>query len=433
MLKKILILGAGKSATSLINYLIQESATLGWRIIVADSDLALAQAKTGNAPFAEARCIDIRDPGQRRTLIGQADLVIALLPPPLVPLVAADCAEAESHLITASYLDQELKSLQNKIVESGILVLGEMGLDPGIDHMSALAWIDQIRGAGGRILSFRSHCGGLVSPQSDDNPWRYKVSWNPRNIILAGSMGAAYKENSVLKEVDYPSLFKQCEQVVIPSLGQLAYYPNRDSLSYQTAYGLQEAETFLRTTLRYPAFCHAWYAVVRAGLTRTDQALAHPVSFKEWSDPVHPFVTAENREQLQYLGLFDETPVPFHLHSAADVVQFLFEKRLALQEGDKDMIVMLHQITYELNNKHYRVESLLIVHGKNSLETAMAQTVGLPLGIAAKLILQDKIKLRGLHIPVHKEIYEPVLRELAAYGILFQDTVEECVTISPSA
>lgn len=429
MSKKILVLGAGKSATYLITYLLHEATRQQWQIVIADSDLATAQAKTGNSPCAQACFVDILRADQRRHLIRQADLVIALLPPSLLPLVAVDCIETSTHLLTASYLDQAFKALEVPIHQSGILVLGEMGLDPGIDHMSAMKGIDEIREAGGRILSFLSHCGGLVSPESDDNPWHYKVSWNPRNIVLAGSTGAVYKENGELKEIPYSSLFYQYKEITIPELGKLAYYPNRDSLSYQTIYGLQEAGSFVRTTLRHPAFCKAWHAVVAAGLTHPGQPVAHPVSFQNWSQPLQPFVTGENRLPLEFLGLFDRALVPSTLRYAADVVQYLLEKNLPLQEADKDMVVMLHQITYELSNKKYRLESLLIRHGVNKLETAMATTVGLPLGIAAKLILQQKIRLRGLHIPTRREVYEPVLQELSQHGLRFQDHVEELSTI----
>lgn len=428
MSKKILVLGAGKSATCLITYLLQEAVREGWQITIADSDVAMAQSKTGHSPSAQACFIDIRDAEQRRLLIRQADLVIALLPPPLLPLVAVDCIETSTHLITASYLDQAFKDLQDRIYQSGILVLGEMGLDPGIDHMSAMKRIDEIRQSGGRIISFLSHCGGLVSPESDDNPLHYKVSWNPRNIVLAGNTGAIYRENGELKEISYASLFHPCKEIIVPTLGKLAYYPNRDSLAYQTLYDLQEADSFVRTTLRHPDFCKAWHAVVAAGLTHPAQPVPHPVSFYDWSLPLQAFVTSENRWPLQFLGLFDTAMVPSSLHYAADVVQYLMEKNLPLQEADRDMVVMLHQITYALENKKYRLESLLVRHGKDRLETAMATTVGLPLGIAAKFVLQEKIRLRGLHIPTRREVYEPVLPELSQYGIVFQDRVEELST-----
>ncbi|MBE7172523.1 MAG: saccharopine dehydrogenase NADP-binding domain-containing protein [Williamsia sp.] len=425
MSEQILILGAGKSATFLINYLIQVSAAYSWHMIVADHDLTLAQSKTGTSPFAEARSIEVQALTGIESLIRQAQLVIALLPPPLLPSIAAVCMQARKPLITASYIDKDFKAMERNINQSGVFILCEMGLDPGIDHMSALKWIHEIRSQGGRILSFKSHCGGLVSPQSDRNPWHYKVSWNARNIVLAGSAGGMYKENGKIKQLRYHVLFENCEEISIPGLGTLAAYPNRDSLSYQTAYGLEDAQTFQRTTLRYPVFCKAWDAVVKAGLTRTDDLIGHPTTFQEWSLPILPFIVEENKQQLQYLGLFDAGPIPDRLNSSADVTQYLVEKKLSLQEDDRDMIVMLHQIIYELNGKKYQLDSQLIVHGKNKLETAMAKTVGFPLGIAAKLILLDKIKLRGLHIPIHKEIYEPVLAELAEHGIKFQDSIRE--------
>jgi saccharopine dehydrogenase (NADP+, L-glutamate forming) len=301
-----------------------------------------------------------------------------------------------------------------------------MGLDPGLDHMSAMELIHRIGAQQGRIRSFRSHTGGLVSPQSDDNPWRYKISWNPRNVVLAGSAGATYLKEGQIVTRSYTDLFDNCEEVPVEGIGSLAWYPNRDSLSYIPVYGLEGTETFIRTTLRYPEYCRAWSSIVRAGLTNDQIPLSPSLSFAAWSAPILPFVDGSNREPLNFLGLFSSDPIPAAAKTSADVLQYLLETRLAMSPEDKDMIVMLHEITFEdAAGDHKEIQSRLIVHGEDSLQTAMAKTVGLPLGIAAILLLEGKIRLQGLHIPILPEIYQPVLKELAAEGIRFEETIRQ--------
>ena len=420
-MKRILLFGAGKSATSLIRYLIAVTSARDWRLVVAENNLPLAQSKIGDAPRASAVSIDVKNEQEREALIQEADIVISLLPPALHYLVAGSCLKYVRNLLTASYLDPAVKALETDIREKGLLFICEMGLDPGIDHMSAMELIGQVKEQGGRIVSFRSHTGGLVAPESDDNPWHYKISWNPRNVVRAGSAGASYKEGHHIITRSYHELFGQAETVSIKGVGELAWYPNRDSLSYIPVYGLEEAETFIRTTLRYPEFCHAWQSIVRSGLT-DDEALVRPgLTFSSWSAPLLTFVDKDNRTPFEFLGLFDNIPVPAGARTSADILQYLLETRLAMQERDKDMIVMQHEIVYETTSRQ-EIRSTLIVKGEDYLQTAMAKTVGLPLGIAARLILEGKIRLTGLHIPILPEIYVPVLEELEAQGVCFEKT-----------
>ena len=284
--------------------------------------------------------------------------------------------------------------------------------------------IDSIKANDGTITSFKSHCGGLVAPESDDNPWHYKISWNPRNVVMAGKAGAEYKLNNTIRHRDYKQLFAGNEEVNIDGLGKLAVYPNRDSLSYLPVYELGNVKSFIRTTLRYPSFCEGWNAIVQADLANDTIALnTNGLSFVSWSAAVAPFVNDSNKELLQFLGLFDEALVPTSAKKSADILQYLLETKLMMQPSDKDMIVMLHEIEYELSGKTTQIESSLIVKGEDYLRTAMAKTVGLPLGIAAKLILNGTIQLSGIHIPTIKEIYLPVLRELEKAGICFTDRV----------
>ena len=421
-MKQILLFGAGKSATFAIDYLVNEAQINHWKLTVVDSNLSLAQSKIGKSPNANALSIDVHNESERKQLIEISDIVISLLPPSLHILVAQDCLLLKKNLLTASYTDAAIKMLEEEIKKNGLLFLYEMGLDPGIDHMSALSLIHHIKNQGGEIHTFKSHTGGLVAPESDDNPWHYKISWNPRNVVMAGSAGAVYKENDTIIQKEYESLFENNQTINVEGIGDLAYYPNRDSLSYIPLYDLTEAHTFIRTTLRYPIFCKAWKPIVAAGLTDDKKRLSiSSISFKEWSLPLVPLLTTENKSLLQYLGFFENAIIPPQANSSADVLQYLLEKRLAMNPTDKDMIVMVHELGYKKEDQEYYNHSSLIVKGENNMRTAMAKTVGLPLAIAAKLILQEKLKLTGLHIPILAEIYEPVLEELTKQGIQFEE------------
>lgn len=406
----------------MIDYLVAQAQQKIWKVIIADANREQILIKTNHSPYAEAVGLDVNNEEERSSLIQRAHVVISMMPPSLHFLIAKDCVEYRKHLLTASYLDNKIKSLEEEIRQRKLLFLCEMGLDPGIDHMSAMKMIDEIKAKGGHIHSFKSHCGGLVAPESDNNPWHYKISWNPRNVVLAGKAGAEYKIDGKVVHKDYQQLFADCEKVTIEGLEDLAFYPNRDSLSYMPVYQLDDAATFVRTTLRYPDYCNGWDAIVQSGLTNdTDTIDIHTTNFKQWSAPLLPFVNASNKSMLEFLGFFDEEMIPATAKNSADVLQHLLETKLAMQEQDKDMIVMLHEIAYDQNGEHKKMESSLVVKGQDSLRTAMAKTVGLPLGIAARLILEGSIKMKGVHIPIHKEIYEPVLTELENFGVVFTE------------
>ncbi len=421
-MKTIVLIGAGKSATVLIDYLILEAETNNWKFIIADSNLEQILLKTNNSGSAEAVQLDVTNEKQRGELIQKAHVVISMMPPDLHFLVAKDCVEYRKHLLTASYLDDKMKSLKEEISNRKLLFICEMGLDPGIDHMSAMKIIDEIKAKGGKITSFKSHCGGLVAPESDDNPWHYKISWNPRNIVMAGQSGAVYKLNNETKTIPYKELFDCSNEIVFDGLKGLAFYPNRDSLRYSSTYKLPDTSTFIRTTLRHVDFFKGWNAIVHAGLTNEKENInVSGLTFANWSSPVLPFVNDGNKAMLQFLGLFDDISVPSAAKTSADILQFLVETKLKMHPTDKDMIVMLHEFEYVLDAKNKSLKSCLIVKGEDNLRTAMAKTVGLPLGIAAKLILNETIKLKGLNLPTVKEIYDPVLEELEKAGINFKE------------
>jgi saccharopine dehydrogenase-like NADP-dependent oxidoreductase len=421
-MKSIVVFGAGKSATCLIEYLINVCADRQWNLTIGDSDAEALNKKLTKSPVVSPVQVNVENPAERNALIQKADLVISLLPPSLHILIARDCITNSKNLLTASYVDNEIRKLTKSIDDKRLFFLCEMGLDPGIDHMSAMQIIHRIKEAGGKISVFRSHTGGLVAPESDDNPWHYKISWNPANVVKAGSSGAVFKEWGEIKKVEYKNIFKNPGLVEIKPLGKYAWYPNRDSLAYIPVYGLESTHSFIRTTLRHPEYCQGWDNLVNAGLTDDK----FPVSstnnlISSWSKPLLPYVDTSNKYLYDQRGLFDDERIVVDGHTSAKILQTILEKKWRMKETDRDMILMLHEFEYEINGQNHFLKSSLIVKGENALKTAMSKTVGLPLGIAAKLILENKMELRGLHIPIIPEIYEPVLAELSLEGIRFHE------------
>ena len=436
----IVLFGAGKSATVLIDYLIKQSTTQQWHVIIADISKAAILEKTKLHPNTTAIALHVaNDVTARQQLVAQASIVLSLLPPHLHILVAQDCITYRTHLITASYTDDAIKKLEEDIKNKGILFLYEMGLDPGIDHMSAMQLINQIQQQGGNITSFVSHCGGLVAPDSDNNPWHYKISWNPANVVTAGQAGALYLLNHNQVQLQYDQLFAQQNNItLIHGLGELAYYPNRNSLPYVSLYGLQSTSTFIRTTLRYPAYMQGWQAVIALKLTNTvtnyntdglslAQFFIQHITNFNLKDVLHN-LPKQVKEQLIYLG-FENSNIILNKGTctAAQILQYALEQALMLQPTDKDMVVMQHEITYTKANAYtknpqkYLTTSTLILEGENAQHTAMATTVGLPMGIAAALVLQQNITDTGLHIPTSSSIYNPVLATLTGHNIKFKE------------
>ena len=435
MSQTILIIGAGKSATVLIQYLQQKAVENDWYVILADGDEANAKNKWNNAPNGNALGIDIENELDRQNLVQKADIVVSMLPAQLHFLVAKDCLEFGKPLFTASYVDDNMRSIAAEIESKQLLFLCEMGLDPGIDHMSAMAIIDEIHEKGGKISSFKSHCGGLVAPESDDNPWHYKISWNPRNIILAGKAGAIYLENGATVTKNYPEIFDQAPLVQLTGIGNLAYYPNRNSLSYIDTYHLHGVKNFVRTTLRYPAFCIGWNAIVQLHLTdETVIELAPNTTVQHWFtshiqqnglEKILEKCTqdAAIKKQLEFIGLYETATIPAQFNSNASILQWLLEGKWKLADTDKDLVVMLHEIEYSIGTRQFKLDSSLVLTGEDAINTAMATTVGLPLAMGVCAYLKGEIQMTGLHIPIDARIYQPILKCLAEEGIVFQETL----------
>jgi len=439
-MKRILVIGAGKSATVLIQYLLEQAASSDWHVRVADLDVELARTRVAGHPRGEAVPFDAHDDGLRVELIRAADLVVSMLPAALHPPVAEACVHYGKHFVCASYVSDAVRLLSEAAIRADVTLLNEMGVDPGIDHMSAMEKLDELRDKGAKIKAFETFTGGLIAPESDDNPWRYKFTWNPRNVVLAGQGGVKFKHNGRYKYIPYHRLFSRYELLEIPGFGAFEGYPNRDSLKYRHHYGLYDTDTIYRGTLRRPGFCQAWDCLVQLGLT-DDSYEIEGIEGMTYRDFVNAYLwydedmSAELKlraylkldmvspqfDKLEWLGLFADEPIGLSKATPAQVLQRLLEKKWALGEDDKDMIAMLHKVEYELDGATYSGQSSMVALGEDPVRTAMAKTVGLTTGIGAKLVLDGVITQRGAVIPTMPAVYKPILRELEQFGICFQE------------
>ncbi len=437
-MKKILILGAGLSSSSLIKYLLDHSNENNWKIRVGDVSLDIATKKIENHENGEAIKFDVFDEQQRNEEIENTDIVISMLPARFHHLVAEKCVQSGKHMVTASYVSKEVQALHDEAVSKNLLLLNEIGVDPGIDHMSAMKVIDEIKAKGGELLAFKSSTGGLVAPEFDNNPWNYKFTWNPRNVVVAGQSVAQYIDHGKYKYVPYNQLFKRTERMSILDVGEFEMYPNRDSLSYRKTYGLEDIPTLLRGTLRRPGYCAGWDIFVQLGATDDTYTVADSenLTYREFINSFLPYnvvdtieqklcdflginLNSETMSRLKWLGIFDDTKIGLSNATPAQILQKLLEEKWALGAEDKDMIAMQHQFDYVLDGKNKRITSSLVVRGKDQVHTAMSITVGIPVAIATKLFLNGVIKQKGVIVPTMKDVYEPVLKELEEYGIVF--------------
>lgn len=440
-MKTILLLGAGRSATVLIDYLSALCQERGWTLRVADVDKQLVESKTHCRNHVEGHVLDLHDKKHTYSLVGQSDVVISLLPPGMHVEVAEFCLNLSKHLLTASYMNPDMAAYDGPARSKDLLFLSECGLDPGLDHMSAMQVFDRLRAQGAILTGFYSFCGGLVAPESDTNPWGYKVSWNPRNVVLAGQGMAQYLEDGQIRYIPYRQLFRRLYPVHFPDLGAYEAYANRDSLSYKSAYGLTQAKTLLRGTIRKQGYAAAWDVLASLGMTDDTTPWQGQGS---WADFTRSFLPAAHNmplrqqmadylalplndtrlDKIEWLGLFDEhQPLPDTSGTPAHFLQKLIESRWALQPADHDLVLMQHWFDYTTAQGHaQRLVSSLKVVGQDAQRTAMATTVGLPLGIVAKLLLDGRITQRGVALPLAAEIYEPVLTELAQHhGLSFHE------------
>ncbi len=441
-MRKILIIGAGRSASSLIKYLLDKSETENLFVTIGDLSEDLAKKKTGNHKNSRAISFDVFNDEQRKKEIQQADVVISMLPAHMHIGVAKDCVTYKKHMVTASYISAEMQALDAVAKENNIVLMNEIGLDPGIDHMSAMKIMDEIKSQGGKIILFESFCGGLVAPESDDNLWNYKFTWNPRNVVLAGQGGAAkFIQEGKYKYIPYNKLFRRTEFLEVDGFGRFEAYANRDSLKYREIYGLEDAQTCYRGTIRRVGFSKAWDVFVQLGMTDDTFIVddSESMSNREFVNlflPYHPTDSVEIKfrhqlkidqddviwDKLLELDLFSKTAISGLKNATpAQMLEKILADKWTLQPDDKDMIVMYHKFGYEINGEEKQIDSTMVCLGDDQTYTAMAKTVGLPVAIAALKILNGEITTAGVQLPISKEVYEPILKELEDYGVLFKE------------
>jgi saccharopine dehydrogenase-like NADP-dependent oxidoreductase len=441
-MKNILLLGGGKSGTVLIRYLLDAAPTEHWHLTIGDMQPEAVRAKVGANEHATVTAFDLKDPALLQSLVIGADIVISMLPAGFHPIIAHECLQQGKNMVTASYVSDEMRLMAAKVKEKGLLFLNEMGVDPGIDHMSAMQVIEHIKAQGGIMTAFESFTGGLLAPESEiDNPWRYKFTWNPRNVVLAGQGTAKFIQQGQYKYIPHHRLFRRTELIQIPGYGLFEGYGNRDSLSYREAYGLQDVHTMYRGTLRRPGFSRSWDVFVSLGATDDSYVMqgSEQMTYRQFINSFllyHPTdsvelklahylrldLDSEEMYKLKWLGIFEEKKVGLKDATPAQILQKILEDKWTLVPDDKDMLVMWHKFNYQLNGVEKELHASMVVTGENQLETAMAKTVGLPVGIAVKKILRGEINVTGVVIPTIKAVYEPVLAELEIHNIKFKET-----------
>lgn len=441
-MKNILVLGAGRSSSSLIKYLLENATSCDWVVTIGDVSLEAAKEKLHNHARGKAIQFDINEIDLSRDAIKDADIIVSLMPAHLHPLVAVRCLEFKKHLLNASYVSDEMKSFHNEAASHGLLFLNECGLDPGIDHMSAMQVIDSIKEEGGKLFSFESFTGGLIAPETDpENPWRYKFTWNPRNVVMAGQSTAKFLQQGKFKYIPYQQLFQRTTSITVPDAGEYEGYANRDSLKYIDTYQLGDVKTMLRGTLRNKGFCSAWNIFVQLGCC-DDTYMMENVDTMTHQSFLNSFLEEKNGKSidqkiadrfqltsygtelknLQWSGLFSDEPVGLTQGTPGQILEHILNKKWKLSAHDKDQIVMWHRFVFEKNQQRHEIQSSLVATGSDPVFTAMAKTVGLPLGIATKLLAQNKLNARGVVIPTTRQFYEPILNELKAQGVLFKET-----------
>lgn len=438
----ILIIGAGRSASSLIRYLLSKSESERLHIIVADLSLALAERKTEGHLNATPLALNIFENEERKAAIQDSSIVISMLPAYLHIEIAKDCLEFKKHLVTASYINEAMQELDEEAKKNNLIFMNEIGLDPGIDHMSAMKVIDEIRAKGGKLLLFESFCGGLVAPESDNNLWNYKFTWAPRNVVLAGQGGAAkFIQEGTYKYIPYGSLFRRTEFLEVEGYGKFEAYSNRDSLKYRSIYGLDDILTLYRGTVRRVGFSKAWNMFVQLGMTDDSYIMedSENMSYRQFTNsflPYHPTDSVEIKmrlilkidqddimwDKLLELDLFNANKkVNLPNATPAQILEKILSDSWTLEPEDKDMIVMYHKFGYEIDGDKRQIDSKMVCIGDDQTYTAMAKTVGLPVAIATLLILNGKITTPGVQLPINKEVYLPILEELESYGVVFYE------------
>jgi saccharopine dehydrogenase-like NADP-dependent oxidoreductase len=452
-MKNILLLGAGQSASTLIEYLLTLSDKKGWKLSIGDVNEQLANQKGKGR--ARGFAFDVTKEHKLEEEVSKVDLVISMLPAKFHLTVAKACLKLSKHLVTASYVNEEMRAYDEEAKAKGLVFLNECGLDPGIDHMSAMQVIDKIRSEGNELIGFESFTGGLLAPTEEENPWKYKFTWNPRNVVLAGQGVVKFIQHGRYKFIPYHRLFRRTEIVHIPKYGDFEGYANRDSLKYLDVYNLQGIKTLYRGTFRRPGFSKAWDIFVQLGATDDSYKMegVDKMTHRQFINSFLSYNPGDSVElklahylkldmqggimhKLTWAGLFSNELVGLTEGTPAQVLETILRKKWTLDKHDRDMIVMRHKFNYidrSNNDRETEIHSTIVTIGEDTINTAMSKTVGLPLGIATKLILEDKIQAKGVLIPIIKELYEPILAELSEdFGFDFTESCLLTPSVKPS-
>ncbi len=445
-MKQVLVLGAGKSSPYLISQLLEMADEHDWFVTVGDLDVEMARERVGDHPRGNAVRFDVNDSHLRDIQIRSADLVVNMLAPAFLDLIAWDCVTHGRHMLSVSYRDKALRELEPDAQRKGVLILCELGLDPGIDHMSAMALIHRVRAEGGRITSFCSYGSGIPAPDQEQTPMRYVITWNPRNVVMSGQKGAQYMEDGMIKIVPYHHVFHHTWAVEVEGVGPLEAYPNRDSLSYMQSFGLDDVQTMIRGTLRYPGWSETWAQIVQLGLPNEDMRIPN-LADRTYAEVVEMFLplnvsgpkietriarflsispTGRIIENMRWLGLLSNERIGCSGESPADMLKHLLSRKLPLTPDKRDLVVLVHELKVDYPGTERpaeRITSTLVAEGEAGGYTAMSKTVGLPAALAARLVLTGELHLTGCHIPTHPSIYEPILEDLAKSGLEFVEQV----------
>ncbi|WGD35548.1 saccharopine dehydrogenase NADP-binding domain-containing protein [Olleya sp. YS] len=441
-MRKILVIGSGKSTSYLIKYLLDKSSSENLHVSVGDLNVENAKKLVGNHPNASAIALDVFDKISRENAVKNADIVVSMLPARFHIEVAKDCITYNKNMVTASYVSKEMQALNDQAISKGLVFMNEIGVDPGIDHMSAMQVIDRIRDKGGKIILFESFTGGLVAPESDTNLWNYKFTWNPRNVVTAGQGGAAkFLQENTYKYIPYNRLFRRTEFLEVDHFGRFEAYANRDSLKYQSVYGLENIKTLYRGTMRRVGFSRAWQVFVALGMTDDSYTIddSENMSYRDFVNAFLPYSPTDSVElkfrhalkidqddiiwdKFVELDIFSKTKmVELKKATPAQILQKILMDSWTLDPEDKDMIVMYHKFGYVLHGKKHQIDATMVTLGEDQTYTAMAKTVGLPVAMATLAILNNQIRTPGVQIPITKEVYTPILKELEDYGIVFKE------------
>ncbi len=437
---RILLLGAGRTANYFVDYVLSKGIKNAWHLRVGDFlQTSLELLPVQSEHFSKV-LFDVNNETQVEQEVMNADLVVSLLPAQFHYTVAKQCIRFGRHFLSASYVSDEFKAAAEEIKQKGLVFIKETGLDPGLDHMSAMKMLDEIRDQGGQIKRFLSYTGGLMSPDLQNNPWQYKFTWNPMYVVTAGRDGGIYLRRNKIKRIPYHRLFKEIDELEMPGNGVFDAYYNRNSLKYIHEYKLENVETVIRYTLRRKGFCESWAPLVSLGLTdnQFEFNFDKPITNREFlsmfvrkgegslEERVVKIIghdqNSEVFKKLQWFGLFDKTPVKILNDTSAQFLLNIIMPKWALDTDDRDAIYMAHVCYYEQNNQLFKRKSYLAVEGESSEKTAMAKTVGLPLAAATNLVASGKFNQPGLHIPTSVNLYNPILAELQGHGLCFKET-----------